>query len=203
MNKTTAADFADDLEGEGEFEEVEFEDDTSVETPDPKAAKKAALAASKAAAKAAKEELAARKKEEREAAKAEKLAKAQEMKEAKKAPREEQNGVVRPKTESLCGQAWTACDDASANRGQPASIHEVLEIANERGLNIGNVKVEYARWKKFHGLSGRILSQNDIKEKQAIAAEKVAKAEAKAAAKLEAAKAKEAAKAAKAATVEE
>ena len=33
---------------------------------------------------------------------------------------------------------------------------ELLEIAKARGLNEGNVRVEYARWRKFFGITGRI-----------------------------------------------
>jgi hypothetical protein len=44
----------------------------------------------------------------------------------------------------------------SAKNGSPASIGESMEIAREQGLNEANVRAEYARWRKFNGVSGRI-----------------------------------------------
>ena len=147
------------------------------------AAEKAAAAAKKAeekaAAKAAKDavkaEEKAKKDAEKQAAKeakeAEKAAKAQEKidaaaaakaaKEANKMP--EANGVRRPKPETLCGQAWAVFDEVSAKNGAPASIKESLEIAKARGLNEGNVRVEYARWRKFFGITGRIAAPGSEK----------------------------------------
>ena len=140
------------------------------------AAKKAEeKAAAKAAKDAAKAEEKAKKDAEKQAAKeakeAEKAAKAQEKidaaaaakaaKEANKMP--EANGVRRPKPETLCGQAWAVFDEVSAKNGAPASIKESLEIAKARGLNEGNVRVEYARWRKFFGITGRIAAPGSEK----------------------------------------
>lgn len=115
-----------------------------------KAAEKAEKAAKKEADKKAAEEAKAAKLAEKEAAKEA----AKQAKEANKMP--EANGVRRPKPETLCGKAWAVFDEVSAKNGSPASIGESLEIAKARGLNEGNVRVEYARWRKFYGISGRI-----------------------------------------------
>lgn len=144
---------------------------------DPAVAEAAAVAAAQAAAekaqkaaeaKALKEAAAAEKKAQKEAAKAEKeaaLAAAKAEKEAAKAAKEaakeankmpEQNGVRRPKPETLCGKAWAVFDQVSAKNGAPASIKESLEVARPLGYNEGNVKCEYARWRKFHSIVGRI-----------------------------------------------
>lgn len=115
-----------------------------------KAEEKAKKAAEKEAQKAAKEaEKIQKAKEKEEAAAAAKAAK-----EAQKMP--ESNGVRRPKPETLCGQAWAVFDEVSAKNGAPASIKESLEIAKARNLNEGNVRVEYARWRKFFGITGRV-----------------------------------------------
>lgn len=131
-----------------------------------KAEKDAAKKAEKEAAKLKKEAEAAERKAKKEAEKAEKEAKkAQEKaaKEAEKAAKEaskmpEQNGVRRPKPDTLCGKAWTIFDNISAKNGAPASIKESLEAARADGLNEGNVKAEYARWRKFYAISGRIAA---------------------------------------------
>jgi hypothetical protein len=66
-----------------------------------------------------------------------------------------QNGVRRPKLDSLCGKAWAIFDSISTNNGSPASISEALKIARQRGLNEGNVRAEFYQWRKFHGIRSR------------------------------------------------
>lgn len=138
-----------------------------------KAAEKAAKAEAKAAEKAKKEAEAAAKKAEKEAAKkaeaeareakkaeiaqakeAAKAAKAAE-KEANRMP--EQNGIRRPKPATLCGQAWAIFDQLSSQRGSPTPIAPAMEIAKQKGLNEANVRAEYARWRKFFGITGRVV----------------------------------------------
>jgi len=70
----------------------------------------------------------------------------------------EQNGIRRPKPDTLCGKAWGIFDTVSAKNGAPASIGESMELAKADGLNEANVRAEYARWRKFHGITGRIES---------------------------------------------
>lgn len=117
-----------------------------------KAADKAAKAEAKEAAKLAAEEKKAADKAAKEQAKAEAAA----AKEASRMP--ESNGVRRPKPETLCGKAWAIFDDISAANGAPASIAESLTVSNAQGLNEGNVRAEYARWRKFFGVSGRVTA---------------------------------------------
>ena len=117
-----------------------------------KAEEKAEKEQKKAADAAAKEaEKAAKIKEKEDAAAAAKAAK-----ESNKMP--ESNGVRRPKPETLCGQAWAIFDEVSQKNGAPASIKESLEVAKARNLNEGNVRVEYARWRKFFGIVGRVAA---------------------------------------------
>lgn len=126
-----------------------------------KAEREAAVAAKKVEREAAKAQRAA----EREAAKAAKLAEKEAAKAAKEAARmPEQNGVRRPKPNGLCGRAWAIFDDLSAKHGAPAAIAPSLEIAKAEGLNESNVRAEYARWRKFHGITGRIAAPGAVQE---------------------------------------
>lgn len=122
-----------------------------------KAAKAAEAAAKKAEKEAAKLEAAAKKEAEKAAKaaakEAEKAAQAA-AKEAAKMP--ESNGIRRPKPDTLCGKAWAIFDQISAQNGSPASIGDSLAVAKPMGLNEANVRAEYARWRKFFGVSGRI-----------------------------------------------
>ncbi len=140
---------------------TESTEKTEAELAAEKAAAAARKAEEKAAAKAAREAAKAEEKAAKEAAKAEEKAAKEAEKAAAKAAKQkekmpESNGVRRPKPETLCGQAWAIFDEVSAKNGSPASIKECLEIAKARNLNEGNVRVEYARWRKFYGITGRI-----------------------------------------------
>lgn len=113
--------------------------------------------------KAAKEAQKAQEKADREAKKAAEKAAKEQAKADAKAAREsnrmpEQNGIRRPKPDTLCGKAWGIFDSVSQKNGAPASIGESMELAKADGLNEANVRAEYARWRKFHGITGRIES---------------------------------------------
>jgi len=147
---------------------------------DAKAAAAAEAKAKKDAESAAKKEAAAAeaqaKKDEREAAKAAKLKEKEDKKaavEAEKAAKikakedakaakeanrqPEQNGVRRPGPDGLCGRVWGLADKLSADLGQPVPVADLLKAGEADGLNPANIRTEYARWKKFHGLAGRIV----------------------------------------------
>lgn len=129
------------------------------------AARKAEREAEVAARKAEKEAEKARQKEERELAKlAEKEAKehaAEEAKAAREANRmPEQNGIRRPKAETSCGRAWSIFDGISNAKGAPAAIREALEQGVSEGLNDTTIKTQYARWRKFHGITGRVEAES-------------------------------------------
>lgn len=122
------------------------------------AAQKEAAKAEKEAAKAAKLQAKADAKAAKEAAKAAKEQAKLDAKAEKDSTRQpEQNGVRRPGPDGKCGRVWALADELSAQLGQAVPIANLLEAANAEGLTASNVRCEYARWKKFHGLSGRIV----------------------------------------------
>jgi len=128
-----------------------------------KVAAAAELKAAKAAERAAKKEAAeAAKADKKASVEAEKAAKAQaklDAKAAKEAQRQpEQNGVRRPGPDGLCGKVWGLADSLSAEMSQAVPIANLLKAGEEQGMNVSNIRTEYARWKKFHGLSGRITA---------------------------------------------
>lgn len=124
------------------------------EATENKAAELAAKEAAKAEKAAQREAAKAEKAAQREAEKAQKIADKAALKEANKMP--VQNEVRRPKPETLCGRAWAVFEEISEKTGAPASIADSLVRSKELGLNDGNVRAEYARWRKFYGISGRV-----------------------------------------------
>lgn len=123
-----------------------------------KAAEKAAADKEKADAKAAAEADKVAKKEAAEKAKADKVAAAEAAKAAKEAGRMPiQNGIRRPRPEGKCGQAWALMDAMSAEIKAPVAIADLLVRSNAAGLNPNMVRSNYAVWRKFNGVSGRVL----------------------------------------------
>lgn len=130
-------------------------------------AAQAAKEAKKAADKLVREQAAEGKKAAKlaaaEAAKAAKVAKAAEklaIAEAAKtaSAQPEQNGVKRPKAGSKCARVWEICDSISASMGQPAPVDTVLVNSATEGLHQTTTRCQYAHWKKFNGLAGRITA---------------------------------------------
>jgi membrane protein involved in colicin uptake len=134
-----------------------------------KSEQKEAAKAEKEAAKAAKAQAKEEKKKAREAAvlaRNEAKAKKAADREASKQPT--QNGIRRPKPEGACGKAWALFDRLSQAKGAPVAAAEIrVELAKGTELNVGNVKAEYPRWKKFHGLSGMIPTTTSASAPQA------------------------------------
>lgn len=106
------------------------------------------------ALKGVKGKVAAAKKAAKEAEKAEAKRLKDEAKAANAMPN--QNGITRPRPDTACGNAWALMDELSAKLSQPAPISIVLQGAEQRGLNYDTVKTQYARWKKFNGIEGRV-----------------------------------------------
>ncbi len=122
-------------------------DDAAAKAAAAEASKKAEKEATKAAAKVARELKAAAKKKEKEDAKAAKMT----AKEANKQP--SQNDITRPKDGTVTGKCWTVYDSISAETGAPATIGAAIKALP--GVAEATVRTQFARWRKFHGITGR------------------------------------------------
>lgn len=105
---------------------------------------------------------------------------------------EERNGVVRPKPETACGRIWAEADNMSASVGGPVACADLIAKLTPQGYVEPTIRTQYARWRKFYNVTGRVVSANKAAEEAAKEAAKVAKKEAAEAAKLAKAQAKEA-----------
>lgn len=130
-----------------------------------KAAEKAKKAAEAKAAKEAKDAETKAKKEADKAAREAKKAEDKAKKEAEKAAKEaskvavkmpEQNGIRRPKPDTETGKVWGLADSISASLGQPTPIANLLAAGQAQGLNDSTIRTQYARWRAFHGITGRV-----------------------------------------------
>ena len=125
-------------------------------------AQREAEKAEKAAKKAAeKERLAAERaalKEQKEAEKAAKKAELEAQRKANKMP--EQNGVRQPRPGTKTGEMWDLFNSKSHAEGRPIAISEVFEELTNAGHKSATIRTQYAFWRKFHGITGRIENPN-------------------------------------------
>lgn len=148
---------------------ITHEDDTMSKkelTPE-EVAEKEAQAAAKAAEKAAQKEAEkAERAAQREAKKAEKQAEREAEKERKRLEREaargpEQNGMRYPTEGSMTRSVWDNADQLSRELGRPCAIAELMERCNPNdpdGPSENTVRTQYAGWRKYHGISGRVVA---------------------------------------------
>jgi hypothetical protein len=133
-------------------EEVE----EAVEVEESAEAKEAAKAAAKAEKEAKKAAEKAAKEKERE-----------EKKAAKEALRK--NGELPPREGTKCALVWDTATAMSSEQG--AAIDGKSLIAALPEINVHTVKTQYARWRKYHGISGRITAPKAEEEENTEAAE--------------------------------
>jgi len=73
--------------------------------------------------------------------------------------REEANGVKRPSAGTLCAQVWNIATELSNGDEKPttkiAKLSEVVKAATAKGINQYTARTQYARWRVFHGVTGR------------------------------------------------
>lgn len=117
-----------------------------------------------------------------------------------KIDRVEQNGMKRPVDGGPSHKIWDAADAAAEALSRTPALGDIIKPLVDSGIKEATVKAAYAHWRKFHGITGRVESAEQIAAKAAKAAEKEAKD--KAAAEAKAAKAAEAAAKAEAAKAE-
>ncbi|HEY6022330.1 MAG TPA: hypothetical protein VIY48_21470 [Candidatus Paceibacterota bacterium] len=71
---------------------------------------------------------------------------------AVRVPQPEQNGVKRPKSGTICAQIWDWCDaqDAAGTRPEAKALRAALPALDDTTKT-----VQFYRWRKFNGISGR------------------------------------------------
>ena len=92
-----------------------------------------------------------------------------------KAPRDEQNGVVRPKTGTKTGRVWEISDEVSRKAGEPAPRKDVMDACAKEGINPATAATQYGRWRHYNGLKGASKPGRPSNKSKAEAAEAEAK----------------------------
>lgn len=77
--------------------------------------------------------------------------------------REERNGIKRPSKGSMCSIIWDTADKITAESGKTctsADLHNALQ-----GYNDFTLRTQYARWRAFNGITGRLPGQTKTSSK--------------------------------------
>lgn len=75
---------------------------------------------------------------------------------AQRISKTQQNGITRPNATSLCGQIWQICDELTRDCGEIATVKMLKQQPELQDVNDHTIKTQYARWRKFNGITGRI-----------------------------------------------
>lgn len=68
-----------------------------------------------------------------------------------------QNGETRPAQGTVTGQIWDVADQISASQaGAPAQVSQLKAHPALKQVNDHTLKTQYARWRKFHNITGRL-----------------------------------------------
>ncbi len=76
--------------------------------------------------------------------------------------RDERNGVKRPSAGTLCAQVWdlawslSELNESGNEHSKIATLSQVIKAAEARGINKFTARTQYARWRVFHGITGRL-----------------------------------------------
>jgi len=71
---------------------------------------------------------------------------------AEKAPKDEKNGVTRPRAGTSTGKVWEIADAISQETKSPADRKSVVAKCTEAGINPSTAATQYGKWRKYHGL---------------------------------------------------
>lgn len=66
------------------------------------------------------------------------------------------NGITHPAAGTLCAKVWDAADEISKKTHTIAAAAAVREHPLTAGINEATIKTQYARWRQFHGVTGRL-----------------------------------------------
>ena len=71
--------------------------------------------------------------------------------------RPEQNGLKRPSAGSTCAIIWDTADHISKQTGHTCTSAELFNAL--QGYNECTLRTQYARWRQFNGITGRLPNQ--------------------------------------------
>lgn len=83
-----------------------------------------------------------------------------------KADKKVQNGVTRPAENTLCSKIWSTADAISAATHSVCPIAALKEHEDMKAVNDHTVKTQYAKWRQFNGVVGRLPKIHAVHQTQ-------------------------------------
>lgn len=80
---------------------------------------------------------------------------AKEVKPAR-AAKLQNHGITRPAPDTKCGLIWKTADDLTTENQATATISALKLHKSLVGINDHTLKTQYARWRAYNGISGRV-----------------------------------------------
>lgn len=68
------------------------------------------------------------------------------------------NGATMPQAGSKTRRVWDIATKLSEKANRPATRDEVLKACEAEGISKGTRETQYSHWKRFHGLTGRVVT---------------------------------------------
>lgn len=85
---------------------------------------------------------------------------------APKADKKVQNDVTRPADNTACGKIWATADAISLSTHGICPIAALKEHPDMKGINDHTIKTQYAKWRKFNGVVGRLPKLHAVHQVQ-------------------------------------
>lgn len=83
-----------------------------------------------------------------------------------KADKKVQNDVTRPADNTACGKIWATADAISLSTHGICPIAALKEHPDMKGVNDHTIKTQYAKWRKFNGVVGRLPKLHAVHQVQ-------------------------------------
>lgn len=83
-----------------------------------------------------------------------------------KADKLQQHGVTRPAENTTCGKIWATADAISHQTHGVAAIAALKEHPAMKDVNDATLKTQYARWRQFNGITGRLPKLHAVHQQQ-------------------------------------
>lgn len=77
-----------------------------------------------------------------------------------------QNDVTRPAENTMCGKIWATADAISVATHGICPIAALKEHSAMQGVNDHTIKTQYAKWRKFNGVVGRLPKLHAVNQVQ-------------------------------------
>lgn len=83
-----------------------------------------------------------------------------------RADRMQQNGITRPAPETTCGKIWALADAISLQTHTVATIAAIRAHESMKPVNDHTIKTQYARWRQYNNVSGRLPRVHAVQQTQ-------------------------------------